>query len=171
MSASPDDEFYIGYMISDVGRLMRTVFERRIRQFGLTRAQWIVITRTYRRPGLNQSEIADLLEVEKASAGRLIDRMEVNGWIERRADKSDRRMNRLFLTAKARRLHSQIWPIAEQTVDDALADLPVAERAALQRALLKMKGRLVALLAEDPALTSARRRASFRRLEISEPRS
>ena len=83
-----------GYSITDVGRLLRTVFERRVREFGLTRAQWIVIARIYRRPGLSQSEVADILEIEKASAGRLIDRMEVKGWLQRRDDANDRRINR-----------------------------------------------------------------------------
>lgn len=166
MASGPDDEHYIGYLIADVGRLMRTVFERRIRQFGLTRAQWIVIARIFRRPGLNQSEIADLLEMEKASAGRLIDRMEAKGWLERRPDKSDRRMNRLHLTAKARRLHSQIWPIAEQTVDAAMSDLSRANRDAVRNALVTVKARLVTLIDDDPMLSSSRRRTPNKRTEI-----
>jgi len=57
-----DDQHFIGYTITDVGRLLRTVFERRVRAFGLTRAQWLIIARLHRRPGLSQSEIADELE-------------------------------------------------------------------------------------------------------------
>ena len=60
---SAEDEKYIGYLITDVARMMRTVFERRVRRLGLTRAQWMVLTRLHRRPGLSQSEVADLLEV------------------------------------------------------------------------------------------------------------
>src|SRR5262245_22223792 len=122
---TPDDENYIGYSITDVARLMRTVFERRVRAVDLTRAQWLVIARVHRRPGLSQSEVADLLEIEKASAGRLIDRMEAKGWLRRQADANDRRVNRLHLTPAANRLHSAIWPLAETTVDDALGDLTV----------------------------------------------
>ena len=82
---SPDEEHYIGYTLTDVARLLRTVFERRVRSLGLTRAQWVVIARIYRHPGLSQTEVADLLEIEKATAGRLIDRMELKGWLERSA--------------------------------------------------------------------------------------
>ncbi|HRK17690.1 MAG TPA: MarR family transcriptional regulator [Hyphomicrobiaceae bacterium] len=169
MPSLPDDEHYIGYVIADVGRLLRTVFERRIRPFGLTRAQWIVIARLFRRPGLNQSEIADLLEIEKATAGRLIDRMEVKGWIERRADKADRRMHRLHLTAKARRLHAQIWPIAEATVDDAFRNLSAAERAATGRALVSIKSRLVDLLDDDPAFAGGKSRTPAARPDARAP--
>ena len=55
---APDDEHYIGYTFTDVARLLRTVFERRVREFGLTRAQWTVIARIYHRQGLSQSDVA-----------------------------------------------------------------------------------------------------------------
>ena len=148
---TPDDENYIGYSITDVGRLLRTVFERRVRAFGLTRAQWLVIARVHRRPGLSQSEVADLLEIEKASAGRLIDRMEAKGWLKRHADASDRRINRLHLTAEGNRLHAAIWPIAEATVDEALGDLSAKERRALTGFMTRVKAKLQALAEHDPA--------------------
>jgi DNA-binding MarR family transcriptional regulator len=55
-----------------------------VRKLRLTRAQWLVLTRLHRRPGASQSELADMMEVEKATAGRLIDRLEAKGWVERR---------------------------------------------------------------------------------------
>ena len=66
----------IGVVIADVARLMRTAFDRRVRKLGITRAQWLVLTRLHRHPGASQSELADMMEVEKASAGRMIDRLE-----------------------------------------------------------------------------------------------
>ncbi len=148
---TPDDEHYIGYTITDVGRLLRTVFERRVRAFGLTRAQWLVIARVHRRPGLSQSEVADLLEIEKAPAGRLIDRMQAKGWVERRDDRSDRRINRLHLTAEGERLHAAIWPIAEASVDDALGDLSAKEQRQLTALMTRVKAKLQALAEHDQA--------------------
>jgi MarR family transcriptional regulator, transcriptional regulator for hemolysin len=148
---TPDDEHYIGYTITDVGRLLRTVFERRVRAFGLTRAQWLVIARVHRRPGLSQSEAADLLEIEKAPAGRLIDRMQAKGWLERRDDSSDRRVNRLHLTAEGERLHATIWPIAETTVDDAVGDLSAKEQRQLTGLMTRVKAKLQALAEHDQA--------------------
>ena len=151
---NPDDEHYIGYSITDVGRLLRTVFERRVRAFGLTRAQWLVIARVRRRPGMSQSEVADLLEIEKASAGRLIDRMEAKGWLQRRDDVSDRRINRLHLTPEGERLHAAIWPIAEATVDTALGDLSAEERRQLTGLMTRVKAKLQALAERDPAVAA-----------------
>ncbi len=149
---SPDDEHYIGYTMTDVARLLRTVFERRVRSLGLTRAQWVVIARVHRHPGLSQTEIADLLEIEKATAGRLIDRMEAKGWLERRADPNDRRINRLHLMQEAERLHALIWPIAESTVDAALGDLSTSERRTLSKLMRRVKQQLLQLAVDDPAL-------------------
>src|SRR5215468_8462940 len=132
MSTTDD---YIGFLISDVARLMRTVFDRRMNTLGLTRAQWLVITRCHRRPGASQSELADMMEVEKATAGRLIDRLEAKGWVERRAQAGDRRVNRVYLTSEALRLHKRIWHIAETTVEDALAQLSRREAAQLRKLL------------------------------------
>jgi MarR family transcriptional regulator, transcriptional regulator for hemolysin len=162
---TPDDENYIGYTITDVGRLLRTVFERRVRAVGLTRAQWLVIARVHRRPGLSQSEVADLLEIEKASAGRLIDRMEAKGWLKRHADASDRRVNRLHLTPQAKRLHAAIWPIAEATVDDALGDLSAKERRALSGLMTRVKTKLQALAEHDRGAV-ARKVEQARKVEV-----
>src|SRR5437764_8235117 len=96
-----DDERHVAFLIADVARLMGTAFGRRVRKLGLTRSQWLVINRLHRRPGATQSELAEMLEVEKPTAGRMVDRMEAKGWVERRADGADRRVNRLFLTADA----------------------------------------------------------------------
>ena len=138
----PDDDEYIGYVLSDVARLIRTVFDRRVRDIGLTRAQWLVLTRLYRRPGASQTELADMLEIDRASAGRMIDRMQKNGWVERRADSEDRRINRLYLTVEARRAHRNMWAIAEATVDDALAPLSTSEREQFTRLAARVKGQL-----------------------------
>ena len=141
----PNTDDYIGVVISDVARLIRTAFDRRVRELGITRAQWLLLTRLHRNPGVSQSELADLMEVERASAGRMIDRMEANGWVERRAQNGDRRVKRVYLTEEAERVHRRIWRVAEETVENALSDLSAAEAAQL----INLLGRVKATLVED----------------------
>ena len=147
---SNDDERHIGFLISDVARLMRTAFDRRVRRLGLTRSQWLVINRLHRHPGATQSELADMLEVEKATAGRMVDRMEKKGWVVRRPDAADRRVNRLHLTAEADLIQLRLAQIAERTVDDALALLSVAEREQFSESMRRIKRRLQAMLEPEP---------------------
>jgi DNA-binding MarR family transcriptional regulator len=139
----PNTEEYIGVVISDVARLLRTEFDRRVRRLGITRAQWLVLTRLHRRPGASLSELAEMMEVEKATAGRMIDRLVANGWVERRTAQNDRRVKRVFLTDDAERVHKRIWRVAEETVDAALADLSARESRQLMDLLSRIKATLV----------------------------
>ena len=135
----PNTDEYIGVVISDVARLLRTEFDRRVRRLGITRAQWLVLTRLHRRPGASHSELAEMMEVEKATAGRMIDRLVANGWVERRTQRDDRRVKRVYLTREAERVHKRIWRVAEATVDSALADLSAPESRQLMSLLQRIK--------------------------------
>ena len=84
-------------LLHDVARMQRTRFDQWARTYGLTRAQGIILARLQRQPGLSQNEMAALCEVEPITVGRLVDRLEARGLIERRADPSDRRIRRLHL--------------------------------------------------------------------------
>lgn len=155
----PNTEDYIGVVISDVARLLRTEFDRRVRRLGITRAQWLVLTRLHRRPGASLSELAEMMEVEKATAGRMIDRLVANGWVERRTARDDRRVKRVYLSADAERVHKRIWRVAEETVDSALADLSQRERKQLMDLLSRIKATLVSAEAGDaPAMAHDRKR-------------
>jgi MarR family transcriptional regulator for hemolysin len=145
----PNTEEYIGVVISDVARLLRTEFDRRVRRLGITRAQWLVLTRLHRRPGASLSELAEMMEVEKATAGRMIDRLVANGWVERHTARNDRRVKRVYLTDDAERVHKRIWRVAEQTVDAALTDLGVQERKQLMSLLQRIKTTLVSADSND----------------------
>ena len=140
-----DDIRYFGWITADVSRLMRTVFDRRVRSLGLTRTQWLALVRLHRRPGASQSELADMMEIEKAPAGRIVDRLEEKSWIERRPDPADRRVNRIYLTALGERIHDAITPIAEATVHDALAGLSRADRKRVTQLMAQVKLKLSAL--------------------------
>lgn len=163
----------LGFLISDAARLMRTVFDRRVRRLELTRAQWLVLARLHRRPGASQSELAEMMEVEKASAGRMVDRLERKGWVERRADPVDRRINRLYLTAEAEKISLRMRAVAEQMVDDALGDLSETQAEHLADLMVTVKARLLAMATSQEApgnvraLRSPTRRTSGRTNGVS----
>lgn len=148
---SDEDERHVGFLISDIARLMRTAFDRRVRKLGLTRSQWLVINRLYRKPGATQSELAEMLEVEKATAGRMVDRMEKKGWVVRRPDAADRRINRLHLTAESDLIQVRLAQISDRMVDDALALLSARERDQFTESMRRVKRQLQGMLGPEPA--------------------
>jgi DNA-binding MarR family transcriptional regulator len=159
----PNTDEYIGVVISDVARLLRTEFDRRVRRLGITRAQWLVLTRLHRHPGASLSELAEKMEVEKATAGRMIDRLVANGWVARRTQRDDRRVKRVYLTPEAERVHKRIWRVAESTVEDALAGLSAQESKQLMALLQRVKKTLVSAVDTAPpgrAVVAGRRPAS-----------
>jgi MarR family transcriptional regulator, transcriptional regulator for hemolysin len=116
--SSANREF--GFILNDVARLMRTYADYRAAQFGITRAQWAVLVRLDRSEGLNQSELAEMLDLQPITLTRLLDKLSDSGLIERRPDPDDRRAKRLFLTSAARPLLEQLASLGEDTMASAL---------------------------------------------------
>lgn len=104
----------IGLLIHDVARLLRVLYDRQMASIGLTRSQWWLLTYLRFRDGINQSELAVLMDIEKAPLSRLLDRMELKGWVERRADSKDRRIKNIFLS-------DNVKPIIESMREKAAA--------------------------------------------------
>lgn len=131
-----------GFILNDVARLMRTTFDRRVKALGLTRSQWWVLNHLFRNDGATQSELADILEVEKATLGRLLDRMEQKGWIRREGHAGDRRAKRVFLTNEVEPALKAMRVAAAEVRRDALAGLPVSQQEQFVDALLAIKANL-----------------------------
>jgi len=131
-----------GFILNDVARLLRTSFDRRVKQFGLTRSQWWVLTFLFRHDGVTQSELAETLEIEKPTLGRLIDRLEAKGWVRREPDAHDRRAWRVHLTDETEPAMKTMRAIAAEVRRDALAGLSAAERERFVDTLLMIKANL-----------------------------
>jgi len=135
----------VGFLLSDVTRLMRKHFDRRATAFGLTRAQWRALQWLNKREGMTQSELSEQLEMEPIAIGRVIDRLESSGFVERRADPRDRRRWRLILTGKARTVLDDMTKIAQGLRGDAFKGIPAAELRRTKAVLEHIKENLLAL--------------------------
>jgi MarR family transcriptional regulator for hemolysin len=118
LQPSKNREF--AFILNDVARLLRTYADYRAAQFGMTRAQWAVLVRLDLYEGLNQSELADMLDLQPITLTRLLDKLCDSGLIERRPDPDDRRAKRLFLTRAARPLLLQLASLGEETMANVL---------------------------------------------------
>jgi DNA-binding MarR family transcriptional regulator len=146
-----------GFLLNDVARLMRTAYDRRIKALGLTRSQWWVLTHLFRGDGVSQTELAETLEIEKPTLGRLLDRLEAKGWLRRDHDARDRRVWRVHLTEEVEPALRTMRAIAAELRRDALAGMSAAERERFVDTLLAIKSNLQRLPAA--AAAPARRRA------------
>ena len=98
MARDIDTGLRFGFLIHDVSRLRRVAVDRALKPLGITRAQWWVLAFLSRRDGMTQTALAADLDLTKVAIGGLLDRMESAGFVERRADPSDGRARRVYLT-------------------------------------------------------------------------
>ncbi|TNE58177.1 MAG: MarR family transcriptional regulator [Alphaproteobacteria bacterium] len=133
----------LGFLISDVTRLLRQEFNRRAQGLGLSQAQWRALVALARQEGANQKTLAEALEIQPMTLARLIDHLQGIELVERRPDPSDRRAFCLFLTDKGQSLMEEVWQLAEETRDLAQAGVSEAELKAMTQALEKMKANLL----------------------------
>lgn len=101
MTTRPDWDLRLGYLIHDVSRLRRMMFDRALAPLGITRSQWWVLAFISRKDGLPQTQLANELDVGKVALGALIDRLEASGFVMRKPDPDDRRVKRIFLTKQS----------------------------------------------------------------------
>lgn len=121
----------IGFLLSDVSRLLRKRFDERARAIGVTRAQWRTLTMLTRHEGATQGRLAELLEVEPITLCRMVDRLEEAGHVERRRDPADRRAWNIFLTDRSRPLIDQLRTLADGVMTAMLSGIAEPDRAAL----------------------------------------
>jgi MarR family transcriptional regulator, transcriptional regulator for hemolysin len=131
-------------LLGDVARLIRTRADARARAFGMTLAQWKILVRLEGQPGVSQNELAALVEVEPISVARLVDRLEGRGFVERRADPSDRRIWRLHLRPAALPMLKEIAKVRRELNEILVANISAKERETAINCLLQMKCNLTA---------------------------
>lgn len=153
------EDISFGYLLNDVTLLFRKHFDRRAVKFGLTRAQWRATKMLCHREGLRQTELAEYLEMEPIAVGRVIDRLQAAGFVERRPDPRDRRAWRLYPTEQARSVTGDMEEIGRGLRRDATVDISYAELEQALAVMTRIKDNLQALdqaarEVDDPAADS-----------------
>lgn len=134
------------FLLHDVAHLMRIKFDQLARNWGMTRAQCVILLHLKRHPGWTQNEMANHCEIEPITVARLIDRLEAGGFVERRQDPSDRRVNRLHLKPAAEPIIARISEVRERAVQLLLDDLEPELKQATREVLLQIKQKLNACI-------------------------
>jgi MarR family transcriptional regulator for hemolysin len=132
----------LGFLLHDVARLLKRRFEQNARGTGLTRSQWQVLAHLAQNEGIHQGKLAELLDVEAITLGRIVDKLETLGLIERRPHPSDRRIWLLHLTPAARPKLTQLRKLGDFTRGEALAGISETDRECLSKTLQTLKANL-----------------------------
>ncbi|WP_420390357.1 MarR family winged helix-turn-helix transcriptional regulator [Marinobacter sp.] len=142
-------EYHLGFLMHDVSRLRRTVFDNFMRPLGVTRSQWWVLAYLSRHDGMVQSDLANLLELGKAALGGLVDRLEASELIARRPDIEDRRVKRVFLTSKGKQVIKEMAAMSHDMSERILEGLDHDQRIHLCEMLEMVKSNLVSIKSQE----------------------
>ena len=132
----------LGFLLHEVARLLRRRFEQNARGCGLTRSQWQVLTYLAQNEGINQARLAELLEIEPITLGRLVDKLETLGLIERHPHPTDRRTWLLHLVEAAHPKLERVRELGDFTRGEALAGVSEHDGQRLLKTLEAMKANL-----------------------------
>ena len=132
-------DMHLLFTLGEVQRLVRAYADKAAARYGITRAQWAVLAKVERAEGLKQTELAEQMEMQPITLTRLIDRLCDNGWIERRSDDSDRRVNRLYLRKAARPLLGKLGGLRSELTATALEGISPSDAQRLLTQLETIK--------------------------------
>ncbi len=121
--------------IHELNLMVARIFNQRVKHLGLTRTQWQTLFMLRREDGQTQTELADRLVMARPPLGKVVDRLEQDGWVERREDKYDRRVKRVFLTPKVGPLIDPLAELVEGICTEATRSMTEGQRQTLHNLL------------------------------------
>jgi len=127
------------FTLGELQRLVRAYADKAAARYGITRAQWAVLAKVERYEGMKQTELAEQMEMQPITLTRLIDKLCEAGWIERRGDDTDRRVNRLYLKQAAKPLLAKLAGLKSELTATALGDIAPADAQRLMTQLEDIK--------------------------------
>jgi len=111
----------VAYIATNAGKMLAEGFEKKLKKVGVSRVQWTVLYYLGKPECNSQKELVTRLKTKGSSTTRLLDRMERDGWVERRLNPDDRREMLLVLTEKGNELRNQCLPLG-QAYNDQITD-------------------------------------------------
>jgi DNA-binding MarR family transcriptional regulator len=131
-----------GYLVRDAHRAFQRLLERRIAPYGVTRGQWYFLRVLWTADGLSQRELSARVGMMEPTTVIALRSMERTGLIRRVRGEDDRRKVRVFLSAKAKRLHNELLTVARTITAEAEQGIAPRDLAAFRRIIARMTANL-----------------------------
>ena len=132
----------------ELSLLIARLFNHEARSIGLTRTQWMVLERLSKEGEQSQTQLADSLSMAKPPLGKVLDKLQAEGWVRRRRNPQDRRENLVSSTSAAAPLNEPLNLIERGITEHAMIGLTTADRQQLSSLLDRVHSNLVRALEE-----------------------
>ena len=117
--------------IGMIARALDSIANIALKEYDLTRGQYLYLIRICENPGIIQEKLAEMIKVDRTTASRAIKKLEANGFIEKRADAANRKIKRIFPTEKGKAISPNISRENEHSERVALQGLSEEEATVL----------------------------------------
>ncbi len=141
----------VGHYLRVVHRAMQEHSRRIEKEFGVSAAQLTALWELSAHPGCRVSELSQALTLHQSTTSNMLDKLEKKGLVERRRGGPDQRVVKVFLSAAAQKILSRAPRPAQDVISAALARLPQAELAELERGLAGLIGHMDGSTLDDMA--------------------
>ena len=91
--------------IGMIARALDSIGNIEFKEYDLTKGQYLYLVRIFENPGIIQERLAEMIKVDRTTASRAIKRLEINGFIEKKVDKNNKKVNKLFPTEKGKNVY------------------------------------------------------------------
>ena len=153
MTTADDSSYRLGLSLAEVSRLWRHVLDARLKPLGLSTARWVTLVNLSAHPeGMTQNALAIRVGIKGSTLVRQLDLLEADGWVERRDQPGDRRVKRVFMTAKAKPALASIARVGRDLRRELLQDASEVEIRACLKLFEGVRRRLQPLVEDERAL-------------------
>ncbi len=138
MSSDQKSHESLGRLVSCISRLSYAFIKRRLGKLHIGRGQFFFLKVLSRHDGMSQNELSEMLTIDKATTARAIKQLQDQGYVTRRPDRYDNRINRLSLTEEGRAICTELDRVSRELEDSLLQGFSSDEKATLQDFLRRM---------------------------------
>ena len=136
---------HASFMLDRTAKCYQIHFDNQMRKLGLTRAQWLLLANLYFCDGTTQKELADLMSLGESSLGKLTQKLEMGGWLERRSDAKDGRAFNLYISDKKREIVAKLVTMMIMETERSLDGFSKEERTNLMDYLDRIQNNIAAV--------------------------
>ncbi|MCM3217709.1 MarR family winged helix-turn-helix transcriptional regulator [Niallia taxi] len=122
-----------------IARALDSISNIEFKEYDLTKGQYLYLVRIYENPGIIQEKLAEMIKVDRTTAARAIKKLEINGFIEKRQDETNKKIKKLFPTEKGENVYPLLKRESDYSDKSALAGLTEQETELLYDLLKKVR--------------------------------
>ena len=139
----------LGLVLVETARAWRTKLDQRLRPLGLTQGKWTTLVHlAWGGDKLTQRDLASRIGIEEATLAGLLDRLQTDGWIARKASEQDRRCKTVHLQPRSKKVLSQIFETAQGLRQELIADIPQSDLETCMNVLARIRDKADAVTQE-----------------------